>query len=202
MKSILLRATLSALALVFFDVLSHPFFGNDLCAQSSSNGNSAERPSGESLAPQTAAAQGAANKKTKKVWTNEDVSGLTGSVSVVGNPAVRHPIKGEASERLDQQAQETRKSGDDIKDAEWYRQRLAPLRSQLEYVERQIQKLKNFRASNAAPDGGMQHGSRYNMTPLAEQVKQLEVHKKSLQSKFDDLESDARHHGIEPGELR
>jgi uncharacterized protein (UPF0335 family) len=40
------------------------------------------------------------------------------------------------------------------------------------------------------------------MTPLAEQVKQLEVKKKSLQSNIDDLESDARHHGIASGELR
>jgi hypothetical protein len=202
MKRILLRAMLSMLAIVFFDVFFNPCFGNDLCAQTSPDGHSAQRPSGEALVRQTAGAQGAAKKKTKKVWTNEEVSGLTGGVSVVGTPAARRTMETEAPEKFDPEAQEARKSGDDIKDAEWYRKRLAPLRSQLDFVDRQIQKLKNFKASNAAPDGGMQQGSRYNMTPLAEQVKQLEVKKKSLQSNIDDLESDARHHGIASGELR
>jgi hypothetical protein len=166
-------------------------FSNGVCAQSSPSGNSTQPPAAQSRAPQTAESQDAAKKKKNKVWTNEDVGALTGSVSVVGDPAARDTNK----------AEPTQKSSEDARDAAWYQQRLAPLRAQLDSVDRQIQKLKNFKGSNAAPDGGIQYGGRYNMTPLAEQVKQLEAKKRSLQSNIDDLESDARHHGIEPGGL-
>lgn len=168
------------------------FFSNAMFSQSPSNPTSGQQLAAGSAAAQTSESQRPAKKKTNKVWTNEDVGGLTGSVSVVGDSATR-----EKNRKIEQ----AEKSPENSKDAAWYRTQLAPLHSQLESVERQIQKLKNFKGSNASPEGGIQYGGRYNMTPVEQQMKQLEAKKKSLQSNIDDLESDARHHGIEPGEL-
>ena len=94
------------------------------------------------------------------------------------------------------------KSPEETRDAAWYRKQLAPLYAQLKSLDREVQKLKNFRGNNAAPEAGLRYGGRYNMTPLAEQLKQLESRKKSLQSNIEDIEREARRKGIEPGELR
>ncbi len=40
------------------------------------------------------------------------------------------------------------------------------------------------------------------MVPLEDQVKQLEDKKKSLQAKIEDIQVEAAHNGIDPGEIR
>lgn len=40
------------------------------------------------------------------------------------------------------------------------------------------------------------------MVPVEDQVKELDDQKKRLQAKLDDIESEARKNGIEPGDLR
>jgi uncharacterized protein (UPF0335 family) len=46
----------------------------------------------------------------------------------------------------------------------------------------------------------MNHG--YSMTPVEDQVKQLEEKKKQIQAQIDALEDQARKNGFEPGQLR
>ena len=62
--------------------------------------------------------------------------------------------------------------------------------------------MKNFKAEDSSPSGGINPNGRYIMVPLDEQVKQLEAKKKQLEANIEDLENQAKKEGIEPGELR
>lgn len=46
----------------------------------------------------------------------------------------------------------------------------------------------------------MNHG--YSMTPVEDQVKQLEDKKKQIQAQIDAVQDQARKNGFEPGQLR
>ncbi|HUN61472.1 MAG TPA: hypothetical protein VMU53_05770, partial [Candidatus Sulfotelmatobacter sp.] len=65
-----------------------------------------------------------------------------------------------------------------------------------------IAQLKNFKADNTTPSGGINLHQGYDTVPLEDQVKQLEEKKAKLQANLDDTEAEARKNGIEPGELR
>jgi hypothetical protein len=62
--------------------------------------------------------------------------------------------------------------------------------------------MKNFKADDGSPNGGINPHRNYNMVPLDEQEKQLEAKKKQLLATIEDLENQAKKEGIEPGELR
>jgi hypothetical protein len=133
-------------------------------------------------------------KKPKKVWTNDEIStaGGPGSISVVGkaDPDSKSSSKSEPAER-----------GRERQIAN-YRERLHQLRNELETTEKKISDLRNFKADNTSASGGINMKQRYSMTPLEDQVKQLEERKKQLQSQIDAVEDQARKSGAEPGDLR
>ena len=137
--------------------------------QGNSDSSSPKAKSDPSAKPQD-------KKKPKKVWTNEEVGSLNGTVSVVGDPA--KPDSGGPA----------RSTGRSTTDAERYRQQLAPLRSELAELDRQIRDVKSRGADGAA----------YNNTSLDK----LEDRRKSIQLKIDAIEEEARRHGIAPGDLR
>lgn len=83
-----------------------------------------------------------------------------------------------------------------------YREAIDQLRTQIGEAEARIAQLKNFKADNGSPGGGINPNHEYNMVPPEEQVKQLEARKKELEAKIEDLENQARKEGIDPGELR
>ncbi len=163
-----------------------------LCAtQSSNNGSSPTPPAQPDAAkappPSPSITQKPAptnppedkdKKKAKKVWTEEEIGNLKSTVSVVGGSSsgVSGGNSGSSSSR----------SG--ARNAEWYRQRLAPLRAELDDAEQQIQEVKKY---------GAQAGRYNNMSLDA-----LEDKRKSIQRKIDVLQDEARKDGIDPGELR
>jgi chromosome segregation ATPase len=83
-----------------------------------------------------------------------------------------------------------------------YRERIRGYQSQIDAIDQRIAQLKNFKADNTSPSGGININHGYDMVPLEDQVKQLEEQKKKVQAKLDDTEAEARQDGIEPGELR
>lgn len=128
-------------------------------------------------------------KKTKKVWTNEDVNGLTGPISVVGN-----------SKNLG-------KTGTGAKaDAQYIvntKKELAKLRSQLNDADKQLADLKDFSEGKApTTSSGYQINKGYNREPVDQQITGLQDKKKQLQDKIDTLLDEARKKGVEPGDLR
>lgn len=151
----------------------------------------APKPATDSAAP--------AMKKPKKVWTNDEIStaGGPGSISVVGNadPDSKSSSKSDSSKTTSTERGRERQIAN-------YRERLHQLRNELESTEKKISDLRNFKAENTTASGGINMKQRYSMTPLEDQVKQLEERKKQLQSQIDAVEDQARKSGVEPGDLR
>jgi hypothetical protein len=135
-------------------------------------------------------------EKAKKVWTNEEVGNLQGTVSVVGTSR--------PGEHQSQSSQEGYGAAADPRRGKIlrYRAAIGELRKKIDAVDQRIAQLKNFKADNSGPSGGINPNRGYNMVPLDEQVKQLEAKKKQLLASIEELENQAKKEGIEPGELR
>jgi hypothetical protein len=139
--------------------------------------------------PDSSSPAAADPKKTKKVWTNEDVSGLTGPISVVGN-SKNLGKPGSGGKADPQYITNTKKE-------------LAKLRSQLDDADKQLTDLKDFSEGKApATSGGYQINKGYNREPVDQQIVGLQEKKKQLQDKIDALLDEARKKGVQPGDLR
>lgn len=141
-------------------------------------------PTADSTAPGTLDA-----KKTKKVWTNEDVNGLTGPISVVGN-SKNLGKTGTGAKADPQYIANTKKE-------------LAKLRSQLDDADKQLADLKDFsEGKSPTTSSGYQINKGFNREPVDQQITGLQDKKKQLQDKIDALLDEARKKGVEPGDLR
>jgi hypothetical protein len=142
-------------------------------------------------------------KKPKKVWTNDELGSVKGAVSVVGdsNSAAGETSAKKPADSLDAAAPPENKEARQ-KQVEAYRGQIRQLQAQIDAADKRIAQLRNFKGENASPAGGINPNQGYNMVPIEDQVRQLEDKKKQAQAKIDDVESDARKNGIEPGELR
>jgi len=136
-------------------------------------------------------------KKPKKVWTNDDLASTKGTVSVVGDPDPSSRNEGDKKPSTSAEANTVHDA--QLKD---YRNQMLDLETKIDAIDKEISQLKNFKGENTSPSGGLNPNQGYNMVPIEDQVKQLEERKKQLQSKIDDVDSEARKNGIEPGELR
>src|SRR5258705_13934504 len=122
-----------SLVLAFFATLNCP-------AQSSQSGSDPDsaKPAPQSQPPAAAAPQvkdqstvkdqAKEKKKPKKVWTEEEISAVGGSISVVGD---QHGSNNSSRTT-------TSPSASDGRDAAYYRGRLAPLRQQINDVDTEI----------------------------------------------------------------
>jgi hypothetical protein len=150
--------------------------------------------SAKPAAPASSSTQG---KKPKKVWTDENIGSVKGSVSVVGDAD-------SSSEKGSDKTSVTSAGTDKVRQRqiENYRSQIRDLQSRIDAADKRIAQLKNFKGENTSPKAGIDPNRGYNMVPVEEQVKQLEDKKKQLQGKIEDVENEARKNGIEPGELR
>ena len=176
------RSLILAGILAFFATLNCP-------AQSSQSGSDSASakpaPQSASVTEGTAAKdqnsgkdQAKEKRKAKKVWTEEEISAVGGSISVVGdsrpsNSSSRAPASAPAS---------------DGRDKAYYRGRLAPLRQQIDDVDREIQEMKSVKGT-----------VRENVEA---QVQIREARREKIQKQINEIEEDARRHGIASGDLR
>ncbi len=138
----------------------------------------------------------AGGAKPKKVWTNENMGDLSGSVvSVVGKEA-------SAGETQKQKSGEKGARVPMEKDPQYYRMQLAPLHADIESTDAEIRKMREFLAGGHTGEGKLTVG-RFSvpMNP-ADRIAQLQKHKSDVQAKINAIEDQARHNGIEPGNLR
>jgi|HubBroStandDraft_2_1064218.scaffolds.fasta_scaffold03408_3 hypothetical protein len=142
-------------------------------------------------------------KKPKKIWTNDELGSVKGAVSVVGDTssAAGETSTKKPADSLDVAAPPGNKEARQ-KQVEAYREQIRQLQAQIDAADKRIAQLRNFKGENTSPAGGINPNQGYNMVPIEDQVRQLEDKKKQAQAKIDDVESDARKNGIEPGELR
>ena len=160
--------------------------------------NPAPAPSEGQKATTTAAAQTprvaspatpADTKKSKKVWTNDDMNNLSGPVSVVGSG--KNNGKTSAETTADPQYIASVKK------------QLEKLRSELDDTDKQLSDLKDFSdGKGATTSGGYQFNKGYNRVPVDQQISNLQGKKSQLEGKIDALLDEARKKGVEPGQLR
>src|SRR5712692_8127865 len=117
------------------------------------------------------------NKKPKKVWTNDSLEGLSGTpgVSVVGT--------GSAAQGAEKPA--TKPAGyAKEKDPNWYRAQLAPLRAELDRLDKEISKTREFINGGHTAEGKLKvNVFSVPMNP-ADHIAQLEKRKAEVQSKM------------------
>jgi hypothetical protein len=129
--------------------------------------------------------------KPKKVWTNDNLSGASGTVSVVGDS---------------KNTPKAKPTNDKPADAQYIanvRKQIDKYQEQIADVDRQLLDLKNF--SQGEPNtsaGGIKLNKGYNREPIEVQIRTLQDQKKDLESKIDALLDEARKKGVEPGQLR
>jgi hypothetical protein len=157
----------------------------------SSAGQSSNPSSPPPAAPTANPAPPADPKKSKKVWTNDNLSDANGAVSVVGNSKAgantnSHPAKPA-----------------DVEYIASVRKQLDKLKGQMADADKQIADLTNFsRGEPSTSASGIKLGKGYNRDPIEVQIRALQEKKKDFQSKMDALLDEARKKGVEPGQLR
>jgi hypothetical protein len=154
---------------------------------SNSSPSQSAPPASAPAQPQDSAASKDA-KKTKKVWSNEDVTGLNSSVSVVGN-----------SKNLGQGSSGLKADPQYIAEV---RKQLEKLQTQLADTDKEITDLKNFSRGEQPVSSGYPINKGYGRIPVDQQISNLQAKKKDLQTKIDALLDEARKKGIQPGDLR
>jgi len=146
--------------------------------------------------------------RAKKVYTNDDVDSLRKNygASTVGNasPDVQ-PRSG--SRILVPQALSTPLSPD--QDPMWYAQQYGSVSAQIANIDEQVQHLRNFRASDAAPgpstpslNVGLDIYAPADAVSTDAQIQLLLQQRADLDAQLADLQDRARANAIDPGVLR
>lgn len=134
-------------------------------------------------------------KKTKKVWTNDNLQDLSGKsgVSVVGG----------ASSTDDKPKAETKPADyAQGKDPDWYRNQIASRRAEIDRLDQEITKTREFINGGHTAEGRLKvNVFSVPMNP-ADHIAQLEKRKATVQNEIDALEDQARRNDIPPGALR
>jgi hypothetical protein len=175
------------------------FCGASRCAGQSANSGSQNtsdpaKPAAQSSSSSADTTTDQTKTKPKRVWTNEEIAGVggDGAISIVGKAG-----GGDSTPSSNNSQKNAR-----YKQATPYRDRLRQLNNQLETIDKKIYELQNFKADNSSPSGGINMHQRYDMTPVEEQVKELEEKKKKIKAQIDAVEDLARKNGFEAGQLR
>jgi hypothetical protein len=152
--------------------------------------------------------------RAKKVYTNDDVDSLRKNygASTVGNVSSDVPANPGTQLRsapriLVPQALSTPLSPD--QDPMWYAQQAASVSSQIANIDEQVQHLRNFRASDAAPGPstpsltvGLDIYAPADGITTDAQIQQLLQQRADLDAQLADLQDRARANAIDPGVLR
>ena len=203
-----LRATRILLAAGILCALSIPAFaGDDAGKPDTAKPDGANAASSDSAQPSQA--------REKKVYTNDDVVALRKNygASTAGEPSPLPTGPAAASQPqsapriLVPQLLSTPLSPD--KDPMWYAQQAASVSSQIANIDDQVQHLRNFRASDAAPgpstpslNVGLDIYAPADSMTTDSQIQQLLQQRAELDSQLADLADRARANSIDPGVLR
>ena len=131
----------------------------------------------------------------KKVWSNDDLEALRtkapiSTIGETGAAAAKKPAPG-GSYRPDDRAEKALR----------YRKLLQPLYAELPKIDAELDKMHSFEDGSYRTTGGF---SRLPGKPLnpADQIVQLEKRKQDVLAHISEIEDQARHDGVLPGDLR
>jgi hypothetical protein len=137
--------------------------------------------------------------REKKIYANEDVEALARNhgVSTVGNSAAILVAQSARAPQLPPEQDPVR-----------YAQQYASLTAQIDDIDDQVQRLRNFRASDVAPGSetpnltvGLDIYAPCDGITTDAQIEQLLQQRAELETQISDLEDRARINGIAPGVL-
>ena len=141
--------------------------------------------------------------KPKKVWTNEDLGEVGGTISVVGSPQTSALNKTAQPRQAKSTSTKPADGTVDAKTLAAVRQRLQKLQADLAVVDQQLTDLKGFSKGDAKGTGTLLTNTyQYNTASVEDQLNQLQAKKTNIQTAIDNLLDAARASGIEPGQLR
>jgi hypothetical protein len=133
----------------------------------------------------------AQHKKVKKVWTNENLTEVSGSpISQIGD--TKKSPSGNSNAAKPASSQEVAN----------VRKQLAALQTQLSDIDKRITDLKSFSKGEASAANGMQLHKSYTREPIQDQILKLEEKRKLVAAQMDAVLDAARKRGVEPGQLR
>lgn len=137
--------------------------------------------------------------KPKHVFTNDDLSGLGGGISVVGDSD-----RGAAGDsRGGSQVRSATPSGD--KNEAYWRQRAQAIRDQIAGVDQQIDKVKQEIAKSGPASFDPTTGLTQNVIVLHDRnadLQRLQERKQAFEKQLDDLADEGRKAGANPGWFR
>jgi hypothetical protein len=135
-----------------------------------------------------------APKKTKRVWTNENLGDANGTISVVGDPQKTSAPKTETKSAPDKAV--------DPKLVANLRKQALGLQTQLDNVDKELNDLKNLSKGDSRGAGGLKSSMAYTSASVDDQIRALTQKKSQIQAALDAVFDAARARGIEPGQLR
>jgi hypothetical protein len=156
-------------------------------AQSDSSSGQQDSSKPQSVAGTETKSQGqpadTTTKKSKKVWTNDDVEGAKTDTAATNE----HSVNASGGSKASSAPAGTKSSVYDnlVKS---YLKKLAPLRDQIAEIDRKVQQVKDFKGN-----------ARENTEALLNSYGEKRA---SVQLKIDRIEEDARRDGVAPGDLR
>jgi hypothetical protein len=130
-----------------------------------------------------------AKPAAKKVWTDEDMSSLTG------------PTYDATPNQTSSRRNSTRPRGySGSANGDYYRNQSNSLKARIADIDQKIDNYEALAHGEAPGQGEKQSGVR--ITDSRADIQALVKQRQTLQKQISDLEDQARHAGIEPGQLR
>src|SRR5271154_5501503 len=124
----------------------------------------------------------------KKVWTNEDMGRLTG------------PTYDAKPNRSSKQNSYRPQSASGSPNGTYYRNQNNSLKSKIDDIDRKLDNYEALTHGEAPGQGEKQTGVR--ITDSRADIQDLVAQKQKLLAQISELEDQARHAGVEPGQLR
>lgn len=135
-----------------------------------------------------------ASNGNTKVWTNDDLEALRGKAPI-SSPGETNPASKKPAPR------ENPKPDDQAEKAQRYRKQLQPLYAELPKIDAELDKMHSFQDGSYRTTGGFSRSSGMPLNP-ADQITQLEKRKQQVLAQISQIEDQARHDGVLPGDLR
>jgi hypothetical protein len=168
--------------------------------------SSQSQPDQKKAEPAADAAKKTEKEKTKpkKVYTEEDLSGMRGNgVSVVGDE--KQAGAGDVAAKKTDGTTKNRVAAMSGQDEEYWRGKARPLLDEMAATEQQIAKMKNDIKKYGTGGFDVTTGMKNNVAYIEDrngQVKELEKRKADLEKKLDQLAEQGRKAGAEPAWFR
>jgi hypothetical protein len=141
--------------------------------------------------------------KSKRVYTDDDLSNIHGTISVVGNGS---PGGGAAGNwNSSESPRGTAPTSSAAKDEDYWRGRARTIKDQIAAVDRQIDKVKDEIAKSGPAGFDPSTGLSQNVIIIHDrnaELKDLEERKQNLEKQLDDLADEGRKAGADSGWFR